>query len=155
MPNAQMDGRSMTTFSLVLRPSSNTPFLPWITMVENNQKSSIISFFPISQCLKIIRNVAYDYFLFWHFPSIFVLLKLTCLVTLFSGFPNLAKNWPFLFNFCKRKVARFARNIEWEFSFWIFAPKIIDGFFFQISESRIPSFPSHSMDFFTFWKSHV
>ena len=30
-------------------------------------------------CLKITKNVSFD---FWHFPPIFVLLKLTCLVTL-------------------------------------------------------------------------
>ena len=31
--------------------------------------------------LKITQNVAFE---FWHFPPIFVLLKLTCLVTLFN-----------------------------------------------------------------------
>ena len=34
------------------------------------------------QCLKITENVAFE---FWHFPPIFVLLKLTCLVTLFDS----------------------------------------------------------------------
>ena len=41
-------------------------------------------FFPpnaASHCLKIPQNVAFE---FWHFPPIFVLLKLTCLVTLFD-----------------------------------------------------------------------
>ena len=34
-----------------------------------------------AHCLKITQNVAFE---FWHFPSIFVLLKLNCLVTLFD-----------------------------------------------------------------------
>ena len=34
-----------------------------------------------AHCLKITQNVAFE---FWHFPPIFVLLKLTCLVTLFE-----------------------------------------------------------------------
>ena len=33
------------------------------------------------QCLKITQNIAFE---FWHFPPIFDLLKLTCLVTLFD-----------------------------------------------------------------------
>jgi len=35
----------------------------------------------IAPCLKITQNVAFE---FGHFPSIFVLLKVTCLVTLFD-----------------------------------------------------------------------
>ena len=42
-----------------------------------------------SQCLKITQNVA-----FWHFPPIFVLLKLTCLVTLFDPKLQICKNSP-------------------------------------------------------------
>ena len=42
--------------------------------------------------LKMTQNVAFD---FWHFPPIFVLSKMTCLVTLFErklqGFEKLAK----------------------------------------------------------------
>ena len=53
-------------------------------------------------------------FEFWHFPPIFVLLKLTCLVTLFdSGFQKLAKMdhfWHFWLTFvhskCKRSSLR-------------------------------------------------
>ena len=45
-----------------------------------------------THCLKITQNVAFE---FWHFPPIFVLLKLTCLVTLFDpklqGFKIIAK----------------------------------------------------------------
>ena len=35
-----------------------------------------------THCLKITQNVAFDFL--GHFPPIFVLLKLTCLVTLFD-----------------------------------------------------------------------
>ena len=58
---------------------------------------------------------------FWHFPPIFVRLKLTCLVTLFDRklqvFKNLPK-WAILGIFNKLlstqnvHVARFARNVE-------------------------------------------
>ena len=38
-----------------------------------------------TQCLKITQSVGrIGIFQFWHFPPIFVLLKLTCLVTLFD-----------------------------------------------------------------------
>ena len=59
-------------------------------------------------------------FQFWHFPPIFVLLKLTCLVTLFDlkirGFK--ARNIDHFRNFNQFlstqnvNVARFARNVE-------------------------------------------
>ena len=49
-------------------------------------------FLTLSHCLKITQNVAFQ---FWQFTPIFVLLKLTCLVTLIdlqaSGFQKLAK----------------------------------------------------------------
>ena len=45
----------------------------------------------LSQCLKITKNVALE---FWHFPPIFVLLKLTCLVTLFDRKLQVFKNSP-------------------------------------------------------------
>ena len=45
-----------------------------------------------SQCLKITQNVALQFFLFWHFPPIFVQLKLTCLVTLFDCKLQVFKN---------------------------------------------------------------
>ena len=44
-----------------------------------------------SHCLKIIQNVAFQ---FWPFPPIFVLLKLTCLVTLFDRKLQFLKNSP-------------------------------------------------------------
>ena len=65
-----------------------------------------------------LRNVAFE---FWHFPPICVLLKLTCLVTLFDRklqvFKNLPK-WTIYGIFSKLlstqnvNVARFARNVE-------------------------------------------
>ena len=57
-----------------------------------------------THCLKIIQNVAFE---FWHFPPIFVLLKLTCLVTLFDCFSKTRQNGPFLaflINFCSLKM---------------------------------------------------
>ena len=69
----------------------------------------------MAQCLKIIQNVAFEFFELWHFPSIFVLLKLTCLVTpQTSDFQKLAKMdhfWVFLVT-QNVSVARFARNVE-------------------------------------------
>ena len=44
-----------------------------------------------THCLKITQNVAFE---FWHFPPIFVLLKLTCLVTLFDRKLQVFKNSP-------------------------------------------------------------
>ena len=44
-----------------------------------------------AQCLKITQNVAFE---FWHFPPIFVLLKLTCLVTLLDRKLQVFKNSP-------------------------------------------------------------
>ena len=44
-----------------------------------------------THCLKIAQNVAFE---FWHFPPIFVLLKLTCLVTLFDQKLQVCKNSP-------------------------------------------------------------
>ena len=63
-------------------------------------------------------------FEFWHFPPIFVILKLTCLVTLFDRKLQFFKNspkWTILgiFNQVLSTqnvyVARFARNVEWDF----------------------------------------
>ena len=42
-----------------------------------------------THCLKITLNVVFE---FWHFPPIFVLLKLTCLVTLFDRMLQVLKN---------------------------------------------------------------
>ena len=61
---------------------------------------------------------------FWYFLPIFVLLKLTCLVTLFDRKLQVFKNSPKwtifgLFNELLStqnvNVARFARNVEWDF----------------------------------------
>mgnify|MGYP006975815893 CR=1 FL=1 len=42
--------------------------------------------------LCITQNVAFEFLTFWHFPPIFVLLKLTCLVTLFDRKLQVFKN---------------------------------------------------------------
>ena len=52
------------------------------------------SILPISHCLKITQNVAFEFLEFWDFPPIFVLLKLTCLVTLFDCKLQVFKNSP-------------------------------------------------------------
>ena len=63
-------------------------------------------------------------FQFWHFPTIFVLLKVDCLVTLFSYMLQVFKNSPKLAIFGifdellstqNVNVARSARNVEWDF----------------------------------------
>ena len=80
--------------------------------------------FLTPQCLKITKNVAFQVFVFWHFPPIFVLLKVTCLVTLFDHNLQVFKNSPKwtifgIFNelLSTRNVyvARFARNVECDF----------------------------------------
>ena len=61
---------------------------------------------------------------FWYFPPIFVYLTLTCLVTLFDCKRQTFKNSPKwtiigifneLLSTQNLNVARFARNIEWDF----------------------------------------
>ena len=63
-------------------------------------------------------------FQFWHFPPIFVLFKVTCLVTLFDHKLQVFKNWPKLtifdiFNELLSAqnvyLARFARNVKCDF----------------------------------------
>ena len=44
---------------------------------------TLCTFLNFPQCLKITQNVAFIFF-FWHFPSIFILLKVICRVTLFD-----------------------------------------------------------------------
>ena len=54
-----------------------------------------------SQCLKITKNIAYEFFIFGIFHQFFVISKLTCLVTLFDLKLKIVN------------VARFARNEAW------------------------------------------
>ena len=84
-----------------------------------NQKLLVATYlqaFP--HCLKITQTVAFE---FCHFPLIFVLLKLTCLVTLFDRKLQVFKNspkWTIFFLFSQLwsthnvNVARFACNVE-------------------------------------------
>ena len=78
-------------------------------------------------CLKIIQNYSKCRILmfeFWHFPPFFVISKVTCLVTLFDRKLHIFKNspkWTTFGIFYKLlstpnvNVARFARNVEWDF----------------------------------------
>ena len=87
--------------------------------VENVRKM----YFPQthkSHCLKITQESHLNF----HFPPIFVLLKLTCLVTLFDCKLQVFKNSPKLTIFGifdellstqNVNVARFARNVECDF----------------------------------------
>ena len=68
-----------------------------------------VCFLTSARCLKITQNVAFE---FWPFSSIFVLLKLTCLVTLFDRKLQVFKNSPkwtfcfaFLISFCPLKMS--------------------------------------------------
>ena len=53
-----------------------------------------------TQCLKITQKCHIWIFEFWHFPPIFVVLKLTCLVTLFDRKLLVFKNSPKWTIFC-------------------------------------------------------
>ena len=55
-----------------------------LTVYENPIKSLIYTMQVKSHCLKITQNVAFECFNFGIFRTIFVLLKVTCLVTLFD-----------------------------------------------------------------------
>ena len=50
-----------------------------------------------SQCLKIIQNVAFEFFQFWYFQPIFDRLIWTCLIPLFNRQNQVFKNWMRLF----------------------------------------------------------
>ena len=74
--------------------------------------------YAYTHCFKITQNVEFE---FWHFPPIFVLLKLTCLVTMFDRKLQVFKNSPKwnifgifnqLLSTQNVNVARFARNVE-------------------------------------------
>ena len=69
--------RSTTAYGLLLIFLGRTPLL----------RSKKV----VSHCLKITQNVAFE---FRHFPPIFVLLKLTYLVTLFDRKLQVFKNSP-------------------------------------------------------------
>ena len=58
---------------------------------EKNRMPKLSDFLASPHCLKITQNVAFE---FWHFSPIFVLLKLTCLVTLFDRKLQVYKNSP-------------------------------------------------------------
>ena len=102
---------------------------------QNHHANSDHTFHPISASeglqvkrwshyLKITQNVALELFNSWHFPSIFVLRKVTCLVTLsdrkLQVFKNSSKLTIFgifneLLSTQNVNVARFACNVECDF----------------------------------------
>ena len=88
----------------------------------------------MKNCLKITQNVE-----FWHFPPIFVLLKLACLVTLF--FQKLAKMnhyWHFneLLSTQNENLARFARNVLNETFLMVFKHRVGCGKYVLIGISE-------------------
>ena len=62
-------------------------------------------------CWKRTKNVAFDFL--EHFPPIFVLLKVTCLVTL-QVFKN-SPNWTIFGIFNELLCTCFARHVDWDF----------------------------------------
>ena len=56
----------------------------------------------LEQCLKITQDVVFE---FWHFPPIFILLKVTLKVGIFDNFLSTQNV----------NIARFARNVECDF----------------------------------------
>ena len=93
-------------------------------------RNSVISAYCIkTQCLKIIQNVAFKFFNLgaFQFSPIFVLLKTTCLVTLFDhkllvfGKPTKLTIFGIFYQLLSTqnvKVARFARIVAWDFFLW-------------------------------------
>ena len=79
-------GCMLTSKSLSQAYSVSQQDLYWYLCILQNSLGH-----PVSHCLKITQNVAFE---FWHFPPIFVLLKLTCLVTLFDRKLRVFKNSP-------------------------------------------------------------
>ena len=62
--------------------------------IQDGSLGTILLFRHTTNCLKIVQNVAFEFFEFWHFPPIFVLFQLTCLVTLFDRKLKFFKNSP-------------------------------------------------------------
>ena len=75
---------------------------------------------PLTDCLKITQNFAFPFFNIGILLQFYVLLKLTCLVTLFNP-PKLSIFGIFNAFLSPQNinVARFARNVEW-YIFWDF-----------------------------------
>ena len=66
-----------------------------------------------SQLFKVTKNVEFGFFQFWLFSSIFVLLKLTCLVTLFD-LENTIES--------ASQCLKITQNVAfWIFQFWHFS----------------------------------
>ena len=67
-------------------------------LVENAKNSNETFWVIFKQCAYILILFLFEtlqIFEFWHFPPIFVLFKLTCLVTLFSKNRQIGYFWHF------------------------------------------------------------
>ena len=93
---------------------------PPIVFYSSGGKNSVVCEHIVWKLLKM------SHLKFWHFPTIIVVLKLTCLVTLFDSKLQVFKNSPKwtifgvfnqLLSTQNVNVARFARNVEWDFFF--------------------------------------
>ena len=65
-----------------------------------------------SQCLKITQNVEFEFLNFGIFHQLFVLLKLTCLVTLFDRKLQVFRNSPKLAIFAIFHELLFTQNVN-------------------------------------------
>ena len=76
----------LVRFAIIRLSSFRSFFYP---LVGRYISSHVFTLFKISE------NVALGFFYFWHFPPIFVLLELTCLVTLFDRRQQNGPFWRF------------------------------------------------------------
>ena len=67
---------------------------PYHRSPDPKTRDGVFIFDTFPHCLKIAQNVSFEIFELWHFCPIFVLLKLTCLVTLFDRKLHVLKNSP-------------------------------------------------------------
>ena len=98
-------------------------------MAHDMKLQCVINFFFFFHCNTMFENhikCRIIIFQFWHFPLIFALLKVTCLVTVFDrklqllNSPKLAIFGVFkqLLSTQNVNVARFARNVECDIFLW-------------------------------------
>ena len=119
-------GYFTSSSSLLVQQSSSIIFFILLTLILLWIKIHSNHFLNLL-CITLFKNYSKCRiwsFEFWHFPPIFVLLKLTCLVTLFDRKLRVFKNspkWTIFGNFNwllstqNVNVACFARNVEWDF----------------------------------------
>ena len=97
------------TLHAIYRCSHETNLRIRTCTFNDNVGNRIFPFLLKTHCLEIAHNVSFEFF---NFPPIFVLSKVTCLVTLLTesfSFVKTHQNGPFLafsMNFCKRNSLR-------------------------------------------------